>query len=236
MKRSVLFYFVFSICLSAAGGITLPAYSQTHLNVGTCHWPPYEFSEGDKVSGCSTETVGQVFKRMGVTIRKLKIYPWARGMYLLKQGKIDAMYTASKDKEREKKFYFPPEDLFLSKWVFFINKKYAHKLKFDSFRDLQGKRVGVVRGYNYTPEFWEFLKKEQNYKEVRSDDLNFKKLFKNRIDYTVNEYGSGLALIKSLGLSNQIIALTDNPLKVSPMYVIFSKKNRDRGICQKFFR
>ena len=113
---------------------------------------------------------------MWVKIVSNGIYPWARAERFLFAGKIDALYSSSTSKKRREHCHFPEESLIVSPWVLFIRKEDQGKLKFDSFRDLKGKKIGVVRDYSYTPEFWEFLNAERNYQLAVTDQQNFKKL------------------------------------------------------------
>ena len=68
------------------------------------------------------------------------------------------------------------EPVLYSRWVFFIRRADAGRLKFDSFDDLKGKRIGLVRDVKYTEALWNFVKKEKNYDLVSVNNLNLKKL------------------------------------------------------------
>lgn len=231
MKKSVL---VFLISCSVLFLLCSSVHSGTSLNLGTDDFPPYEFEKNGEVTGLCTEIVKKVIQRLNMDVNSLKIYPWKRGMFNLEHGIIDALYTAGRDKEREKKFIYPSEELIMTRWVLFIKKKDTNILKFDSLKDLRGKKIGVTLGYNYTPEFWDFLKQEQNYEEVRTNAQNFKKLAASRLDYVVSEYGVGLFILKKLKLNDKITALLNNLIKIEPQYIMFSRKTITEGFVRKF--
>lgn len=196
------------------------------LKIGSDDWPPYEFKAGapghEYVTGFSTEVVQAVLKKMGVGIVKIEQYPWARGEKMVIDGSIDMLFTAASSEARAQITYYPSESLMESSWAFFIRKEDEGKLKYESLNDLKGKRIGVVRAYAYTPEFWKFVETEKNIEEVSGDHANLKKLQAKRFEMIVMDYGNGLALIKSMGLSDQIVPI-QNPLKSISLYSIFTR-------------
>ena len=88
---------------------------------------------------------------------------------------------------------------------------------------MKGKRIGVVRGYAYTPDFWQFLKTEKNYESVTHDEQNFKKLNSGRIDFVIAEYRNALMLLKKKGLSDEIKPLLSHPVYTTDLYIILKR-------------
>ena len=231
MKKILLSSIIALLLISLT---SLTAFAQQSLKIGTDDWPPYEFKQNGKITGYCTEIVEQVFDNMDVKVGELEIYTWARAEDYVFKGKIDVLYSSSKSDKREKYVHFPQEPLISSDWVMFIRKADKNKLKFNSLADLKGKKVGVVRDYSYTPEFWGFIKKEKNYDEASNDQTNFKKLVAKRFDYLVSEYAVGLSIAKDLGIDDQVIALTGTPIKSTGLYVMFSKKTIDKPFVNNF--
>lgn len=198
--------------------------AQTTMRLGTDDWRPYEFEQENELTGYSVEIVQHVFQQMGIEISSLEIFPWARAEWMVFNGELDALFSVTKSQEREDACFFPSEALIQSDWVLFIRKSDVGQLKFDTFDDLKGKQVGVVREHAYTPEFWDFLKRENNYQDVTADAQNFRKLAANRVDYIASEYAVGMSLLNELGLTDQIVALTEHPLKSAGLFIMFSKK------------
>jgi polar amino acid transport system substrate-binding protein len=232
MKRivfAVILSFVFS------GGF---AAESRKMKIATDIWPPYEFQVGvpgnESMSGFSTEVILAVFKQMNIAIDgKISPYPWARAEAMIIDGSVDVLYTAAPSDKRALVTLYPSESLMESSWSFFIRKEDTARLKFDSLNDLKGKKVGVVRAYAYTPELWAFLEAEKNYEDVIKDDQNVNKLVANRVDYIAMDYGNGLALLKSMGLLDKVVALK-NPIKPISLYAIFSKKTVDKAVVDEF--
>lgn len=198
--------------------------AQTAMRLGTDDWKPYEFQQETELTGYSVEVVQQVFKQMGIEIASLQLFPWARAEWMVFNGELDAVFSVTKSQEREDACFFPSEALAQSDWVLFIRKSDVGQLKFDTFDDLKGKQVGVVREHAYTPEFWNFLNQERNVQEVAKDEQNFHKLAVNRVDFVAAEYVVGMSLLEKLGLTGEIVALTEHPLKSAGLFIMFSKK------------
>ncbi len=119
-------------------------------------WPPYQVMEKNRVSGFCTKVVEEVFKKMGVKIAGLDVYPWKRAIAMLEMGKTDALFSANFTRERTAYAYYPKEPLIQSPWVVWVRK--GDGFTFNALSDLKYKKVGVVRGYSYTGEFWDYIK------------------------------------------------------------------------------
>ena len=212
--------------------------AQTRLNVGTDDFPPYEFykggKEGNPVTGFSTEVILIIFNQMNIDPGKIKIFPWKRAEHMVFEGELDMLYSATKGELKLSKCYFPEEALINSKWVLFIRKDNKDRHKFDHFDDLIGKAVGTVMGYTYTPELWTFLKEKGKYNEVAKEEHLFKMLQHNRLDYAVSELGVGLSIVKDLGIQDQIMPLSHNPIKEVGFYTMFSKRTVSKELVDEF--
>lgn len=167
-----------NICLISAllffSVFTTPAHSNSKaLRVICDEWPPYQITTNDQLGGFSTQIVKIVFSRMDIDLETIHVYPWKRAITMLEQGEADALFSANLAERRFKFALYPKESLVLTPWVIWSREE--DNLVFDSLDDLIGKRVGMVRGYSYTPEFWSFVKKHKIYEETFDDEHNFKK-------------------------------------------------------------
>ncbi len=185
-------------------------------------WPPYGFKENGKLTGFAVDVVKGVMKNMGIDAT-ITSYTWKRAEKRVLSGKADALFCASKKAKRMKKCYYPKEPLFDSQYVFFIKKSNSGKLKYDSLEDLKGHKVGVTLGYSYNKKLWNSLKANKNYSSVKSDRLNMKKLAAGKIDYFPCELGTGVSLMKKLGVEDQITFLK-KPVIKKPYFIIFNKQ------------
>lgn len=215
----------FTVSASVAGADVKP------LDIICDEWPPYQIVENNQVGGFSTKIIEMVFKRMSIDIKSITHYPWKRALNLIEIGKADALYSANLTESRTKFAFYPEEAIVNSPWVMWVREE--DELKFRSFNDLLGKRVGMVRGYSYTPELWNFVKNHDLYEEVSDDELNFNKLNAGRVDFIPAELGNGLYMIKKLNL-NKIIPLMENPIKTDGLYIIFNKNTVKKSLVDKF--
>jgi len=202
-----------------------------NLNLVCDEWAPYQIVENGKVTGFSTEVVESVFRRMNVSVESITAFPWKRAVVVFEKGKADALFSANYTEERTKFARYPQESIVESPWVLWVRSE--DEAIFKSWEDLRGKRIGVVRGYSYTDEFWNFIKKNATYDEVTSDEINFRKLDACRVDYVAAELGNGLYIIKKLGL-NSIHPLMETPLKSDGLYIMFNKSKISAEFVEQF--
>jgi polar amino acid transport system substrate-binding protein len=235
MRKGIAFFLVAASLLLTPFG----ALAQTKITVGTDIWPPYEFTEGpenNRLTGFSTEVVRAVFQRMNVEIAgDVQLYPFARLERLVLTGEIDAIYSIAFNESRDKCCHFPAEPIINSLWVLFIRKEDEGVLKFSSFEDLKGKRIGVVRGYTYSPEFWRFLETQRHLAdEATNDEQNFRKLVRERVHFVAADYANATALLKKLQLTDKVVPLMQNPIRSTPLHIIFNKKNISKKFVDDF--
>ena len=193
------------------------------IKIGTDRWPPHEDIFNAAAPGLCTEVVRHVFEKMNFKI-SITQYPWARAVDHVFKGKNDALFCALYTQERAQHCYFPKEPITTLKYLLFIKKENRDRLPFNSYEDLIDKRIGVVRAFAYPDEFWTFIKKHNNFQEVESDDLNFKKLMTGRIDYAIADFANGTLLMEKMELTDQIEPLFSKVIQESELYIIFSKK------------
>ncbi|MBU2510354.1 transporter substrate-binding domain-containing protein [bacterium] len=221
---------VISLILTLMASCPLEART---IKIGTDRWPPHEDIFNQEAPGFCTEVTRAVFKTMNVEI-SITQYPWARAVNLVFSGMNDALFCALHSEERESFCFFPEEALTSLKYLLFINKERSDELVFNTYDDLVGKRIGLVRAFAYPKEFMDFVKENSFVQEVESDDMNFKKLITRRIEYTIADYANGALLIKKLELQGRIIPLFDNVIHEAKLYLIFSKKTVEPGFVDRF--
>lgn len=206
--------------------------SSESLDVVCDEWPPYQIvSKTKKVSGFSTEVVRAVFKRIDVTVNSLNAYPWKRALDNVETGKSHALFSANFSQERTAFAWYPDESLIDSPWVIWVKKDSGNH--YTSLDDLKGKTVGVVNGYSYTKDFWDFVKLNKAFEGANSDEINFKKLQGGRFEYTVAELGNGYHILKKLGIKG-IVPVIKYPIKYAGLFIIFNKEKVPKEIVEKF--
>jgi len=230
MKKLII---VFCISLSSLSFV-LSAHADD-LQFVVDEWPPFHFAQTDgTVGGFATEIMREVLKNMNRTYT-IRIQPFARVQYSIKKGKADGAFVSLMSNERKEYAYFPDEPFATMKWVFFIRSKDKGRLKLNSYKDLKGHRVGVVRSFAYTDEFWKFLKENNiSHDEVTYDEQNFKKLAAGRVDYVPAGLENGRYLLKKAGIEKDVAILTDFVMREDGLYAIWSKKRTDKNFVKQF--
>ncbi|TWI68105.1 polar amino acid transport system substrate-binding protein [Desulfobotulus alkaliphilus] len=194
-------------------------------------WPPYQIQENSHVSGFRTELVKNIFEMAEIPITVIHAYPWKRALLMLEKGEVDGLFSANHTPERESYAMYPELPLTESPWVLWTREDSG--ISYTSFADLRGKRVGVVRGYSYTPEFWEILTQYGRPEEASSDELNFRKLAAGRLDMIVAELNNGYFIMQKERIQG-IRPFAESPVKTDGLYLIFNRKRVDEKTAEKF--
>jgi len=101
---------------------------------------------GVEFSGYSWDIVRTSFQEMGYTIQ-LTVVPWARGLEYIQKGKVDLLFPAGKNADREKVFDFPNE--YVNKATFVIYLREKDNIKWENLESLKGLTIGVKRKFYY---------------------------------------------------------------------------------------
>ena len=191
-------------------------------------WPPYQVETPGGVSGMSVEIVKSVYSRLGFTQVKTRAFPWKRALDAVRFHEADALFSANYTEERAVYLRYPEEPLFDSPWVVWTKRGAG----IQTLDDLKGKTVGVVLGYSYTPEFWDFIGTYCNVEEIHNDLINFKKLGLDRLDATVAEYGNGLSLAREV--NPDIVPVRDIEIKRDGLYIAFDRETISEEFVKRF--
>ena len=188
--KYIIFLFVFSFS----------AYAEKIVSLTTlAGYAPYAFKyakktdgvkEGGKITpgkdtrslqGIAWDIVRESYHSQGYTI-KLHVYPWARALKQMKQGKVDGLFPTTKTEARSKYFYFSKNATNSYSTCFYTKAK--TEFKFLGISSLKGKKVGVIRDFSYGNKF-DTYKKNLKLSPSGGDRESFLMLEKNRIDVYV---------------------------------------------------
>lgn len=216
------------ICLLFASAI----YSNVHaceFKVGFETWVPYQSkSAAGKFEGLDVEVLEAVAKEAGCGVQFVDM-PWNRQLASAESGELDVVMGAAKTPEREV-FANYSDDYRTEANVLFVKKGMGADVK--ELNDLPKTKlkIGVVRGSSYGPEIDAMKAKFDGSADV--DDANLKKMIANRLDATIMDEYSGMALIKSLNAADKI---EKHPVKfsVAKSYFLVSKKAKDSSLSGK---
>jgi len=139
------------------------------------------------------------------------------------EGKITVLFPALESMFPSKKTFLKSSENIYIKQDFVFTKKGATVLK--TIKDLEGKKVGVTRGYPYVKEL--MANKKIHFQIVGKDEMNAKKLIAGRIDAFVVEEKSGLKSFQNAGLSDKFQYDKATPLSKQDVYYAFH--NTEKG-------
>lgn len=181
-------------------------------------WAPY-YSKDLPGHGFAADVIREALARKSYKVT-FTVRPWKRSLKMVEEGKYDAIATAWYSDERAQKYTFS-KPYGECRIVFFTKKE--NPLQWNNFKDLKGKKIGVVRNYAYSPEFSQatFLQKD----EADNIVINIKKLIKNRTDTILMDKYVGLyTLKKDFPEQAGTIVYSDKPVSLNKLYCMFSKK------------
>ncbi|MDE1462040.1 substrate-binding periplasmic protein [Spartinivicinus poritis] len=146
---------------------------------------PVRYIDGNgKLAGIDVDIIGRVFEKLNLDYKVVIISSSSRLEQLWKTSKtLDMVFTYSYKKWRTKYLIYPKESHITTQYHFFILRKNMGKIKYDTFADLKGLKVGMTEGFSYTPEFLQAAESGIFYVDkVPINDLHMKKLLLGRID------------------------------------------------------
>ena len=166
---------------------------------------------------------------MGVSIQWVGPLPSTRVVSYLKNKKIDAIYIASKNAEREAMGLFPEKPIFVKQPIICFPKGKI-PLKLETWDDLQSlKKIGVVNGHRLAMSL---LKNYPNLplaliKDQYPVEFALKNLAKGELDAFIYPGRTGLVdAIKKLGIGEQI-AVVNAPVSEKAYFVFFASTRKD---------
>jgi polar amino acid transport system substrate-binding protein len=192
------------------------ALAQT-ITIAFEEWPPYEHTVKGEAVGIDVDVVREAAKRVGINVLFTSL-PWARALIQVNTGKVDAIFSISKTPERMRLLDFADTHLSVERKVFFTNKN--SPLVITKFGDLNGKKLGLVRGNNYGDKLAAQTGFERY--EASSQELLLRMLAANRFDAAITSDLVGYCTARTLGLTDHFV---QSPLVVteSNLYIAFSK-------------
>ncbi|WP_019615061.1 transporter substrate-binding domain-containing protein [Psychromonas ossibalaenae] len=182
-------------------------------------WPPFVMKGAVNNQGISIDIVTAAFASQGYQVN-FKIMPWSRALNEVKEGRVDILPATWFTQERTN--YLTYSDSYLENSLKFI-KKADDSFEFDGMSSLDGKKIGIVRGYGYGDAFLN----ADNFSRPEANDLiaNLKKLKAGRIDLTLEDELVAKSSITAKGLNVADFSFTSSALSVNPLHVTSGKAN-----------
>lgn len=127
--------------------------------------------------GYSWDVVRESFHAVGYTLR-LRIVPWARAMYELRNAKVDLLFPAGRNAERLEYMDYSEEPV--NAVNFLIYTASGSGLEWTGLSGLSGRTIGAARGWNFGDQWKAETGFERQF--VDSIEQGFSMLDQDRID------------------------------------------------------
>ncbi len=230
MKTNKIIFSLTIIFLIFMASLVQPnfSYAEKVFRLASGEWTPFT-SEHLKHYGVANHIVQEAFKLVGVKV-EFGFFPWARSLYYVQEGEWDGTGFWSPNTEWQDTLS-ESDPIGEIKFVFFHRKD--NPFDWESVDDLINNKVeiGLTIGYNYeNPDFKREYsgggRLEKRVQWATSDELNFKKLLRKRIDVFIQEYFVGYDMMKSMFPPEEYNFITHHPtpLTVTPAVLLLSKK------------
>lgn len=231
MKFRLIFL---SILLSFCVNLHAKVKKEKYLNCATDNFPPYSYLKKGKgkkkLIGIEVDLFKEALRRLGLK-GKLKILPWQRMMFEMKEGLIDCMFAAFWTPQRSGFMNFTHVPFHVSTLGIYINKD--KKFKFTGISDLVGKNFALPIGFKTSPKFDALVKtKKVNVKEVKLMDNAFQMVNLKRVDAVISNTLVAQGVIKKFKLKN--VYQFPKPLTANSAFLTFSKKGKFPNLAPDF--
>lgn len=185
------------------------------------NYPPLQIINKDKVTGENVEVTKALANKLEIPIAFTIDTPFKRCIQQLKSGQIDIMAGVLSSPDRREFAHLMLYDDLTSK-TFFINK---NQPQINTFSDLKGLNIGMLRGVQHFKEFDNAPKGDFNKVEVSSLSAAFGMLAKGRVDAVVSTDYYGHNVIKRNPELNHIIQTNYKVNTGTQVYIALSKKS-----------
>lgn len=179
--------------------------------------------------GLFIDLVHEMARRTGTTVH-INVLPPSRAIDGFVHGNYDALFPAfdlnfasGHPAARTKESIDCKED-------FVFTRKGAPFLK--TLKDLEGKRVGITRGYPYAPEI--MVHPGLKFESAKSDEVNIEKLIAGRVNAFILDEKTGIKAFEAKGLlpvmqydANQSVSRLD-------VYVAFHAQPAGQALADRF--
>ncbi|MBB3262452.1 polar amino acid transport system substrate-binding protein [Azospirillum sp. OGB3] len=217
-------------CLATVGGLLVaalllasaPARAENWTVASEDYFPPYNFTERGKRTGMDTEIVDAMLKDIGV-------YPvhrpmaWPEVVRAHDENEVDVAFQFFTSPRRlERGHLIGPYRVGATVLMVRSNSE----ITYARIDDLQGLRIGVVDGFEYTPEF----DKSALFEKVRSSSnvVSFRRLLIGRVDAIAGDLQVLRYLADSEGRTGSVKILP-KPLAMVPRYISVPKLRADKA-------
>lgn len=193
-------------------------------------WAPYT-SQKEPKGKMAEVIVSEAFKLENIDV-VYKYYPWKRAIELVKRGDEVGTFPWYVTPSRKKEYIISKEAIVISRTVFFHLKNLD--FQWSEYEDLKKYKIGGTLGYSVA----QLLRnKGLKIEEVPREELNFKKLLRNRIDLAPSDFYVGYNIINKMFTPDKAALFTNHPKSIlhDGMYMFISKNIPDAQLLSDKF-
>lgn len=191
------------------------------------HEPPYKMVVDGQLTGIDIRMMERVLDELDIEYEFQMLGSGSRLLQLARTGQVDVVMSLSHNAERAEYMAYPARSYKYVSWHFFVRQEDAGKIAYNALPDLMPWRIGAVRSWAYTPEFWE---QDFNLTLVTDHRLLPNMLRYDRIDAAPMSTVETLLMIRELGLESHLTFLP-KPLVARPYFNTFSKQSDHPGLA-----
>lgn len=217
--------------LAFIGSMPSLASAEQEITFACNYFPPQKIAPpGDSSHpGFDVEILAATISEMG-HVATFEFFPWNRAYEMVKTGQRDGLCSCSYLPEREEDFLFSDPTGVAVRGVFSRDEDTSKAIPIEALRDLQGKKVAVVRGYNLESELAEVG--VDNIETANSDKLLLNLLMFKRVNYI---YSYESTILYELTQQDRPPKLQFKGFGEAPYYACFSKRlNNSRVFVTDF--
>ena len=220
LYRPMLLSLMCFLLAPAAAGAAPPC---KHLvATGNPEYPPYLWRDPQnpqRLIGANADLLQRLGSELGLEIDVVYGGPWSRAQEQVKSGRIDLIAGAFRTASREVTMDFIPPPFLNTPSVVWV--RHHDPFSYTGWADLQGRSGGTLVNNSYGQQFDDYANAHLKLEAVPSADQAFRKLLFKRNDYVIYELYPGLALARTLGISQQVQALAP-PVSSEGLYLTLS--------------
>jgi hypothetical protein len=189
------------------------------VNLVTLDWPPYSGALAKQ--GFLSRVLREAYATQGHSV-SVTVLPWLRAIKVAMSGTPNGpigFYSASEQECLDAKGRASDP---IGYYQFFLAQRKGSQPTWRSWKDLHGKRIGVIEGYDNGPDIARLVSQSLITTDVAPNDLSsLQKLAAKRVDYAVTDSRVFEYLQKVHSLSSLELAARPITGKL-PLYVCFN--------------
>jgi len=213
------------LCLALAGSPTMVAAEgrcERLVATGNAEYPPYLWRDPQhpqQLIGANVDLLKQLVEPLGVTVEVFYAGSWARAQKEVQTGRVDLIVGAFLTPERLEAMDYIHPALYQTPSMVWVRR--TAEFPYSGWEDLRGHTGGTLVNNSFGTQFDAFAKANLHLEEVSLMAQAFHKLLLGRTDYVLSERYPGKALVDSLGLTDELVAL-EPPISSEALYLTLS--------------